>query len=684
MKKIRPVKQADFKDCGICCMQWIIMYYDGFVSLEKLRDDTLTNMMGTNAYQIVNTFKKWGFDAMGLKEVDIAKDILRFPLIAHLHLENGLEHFVVLKEVDEDTVYIMDPGMGDRKLKIDEFNKLFTGHVILCYPRHNIVKMTEGPTLKNLFLNIIRKEKFLIVKIIITIILLTFISIISSYYLKIGSNILSTNQDYLKVLFIIFSILTITKVIFKYIRSYYLNYLNNIVDVTIYPDFLHHIFYLPFKSIKSRTTGEIMTRINDLSNIKNLFSEIFVSCFLDTLMMISSTFILFIINKKLLLILIIFMLIYLVYGFFISKIIYKNILQNIDYQTDFNGITLENINGLSSLKNLNILDNGLRRIEQSLAKYLYHNYKFNNLFNVLEFFKDLILDISFFLINTWGIWYVYKGSLSIINLFTFNLILGYFVDPIENIINLLPKYNFIKASINKITEFINIEEEDLKKESKTILGNITFQNVFYSYNNYDYLFKNLSFEIKKGMHVLLNGHSGCGKSTICKIIHKDLLVNDGKVLIDGININDLDLSTIRNEVLYVSQKEELFTTTIKENILMMRNVSDQEFYDVCNICEIEDIVKKKSLRYDSLIENETLNLSGGERQRIILARGLLKKASIIILDEALSEVDKKLEVKIIKNIRKYFHDKTIIYISHKNQNRSFTNIIDLDEAYELL
>ncbi len=679
MKKISPVLQHDFKDCGICCMQWIIMYYDGYISLEKLRIDTLTNINGTNAYEIVNTFKKWGFDAMGLKDVNIAKDILKFPLIAHLQLENGLEHFVVIKAVDANIIYLMDPGIGNRKLKLDEFNKLFTGHVIICNPRSNIIKMDKTNNLTDLFWQIIKKEKFLIIKIIITSFLLTIISLICNYYLKVSSNLLNTNNHYLKILFIIFGIFTIIKVFFKYIRSYCLNYLNNAVDLSIYPNFLHHIFYLPFKSIKSRSTGEIMTRINDLSNIKNLFSEIFVSCFLDTIMMISSTFILYTINKNLFLIVILFIFIYIIYGLLVSKIVYKNILKNIDYQTDFNAITLENIDSLISLKNLNVLDNGLFQIEKSLSRYFLHSFKFNNLFNILEFFKNLILDLSFFLVNTYGIWYAYKGSLTIINLFTFNLILGYFIEPIENFINLLPKYNFIKASFNKISDFLNIEEENLQDESRVLLGNITFSSVAYSYNNYDYLFKDLSFEIKKGMHVLLNGPSGSGKSTICKIIHKDLAVNNGKVLIDGCNINDLNLRTIRDNILYVSQKEELLTLTIKENIIMNRNISDEEFLKICDICEIEDIVKKKSLRYDSLIENSTMNLSGGERQRIILARGLLKKASIIILDEALSEVDKKLEGKIIKNIRKYFKDKTIIYISHKNQTKTFENIINIGD-----
>ena len=167
------------------------------------------------------------------------------------------------------------------------------------------------------------------------------------------------------------------------------------------------------------------------------------------------------------------------------------------------------------------------------------------------------------------------------------------------------------------------------------------------------------------------------------IIHKELLPQIGEVFIGGINIKDIDISTIRDNILYVSQKEELFTGTIKDNILMNRDISNEDFLNICKICEVEDIVKKKNLRYDSLIENGAINLSGGEMQRIILARGLLKKVNIIILDEALSEVDKKLESKIIKNIRNYFKDKTIIYISHKNQKRLFENVIDIGDTLEL-
>ena len=684
MRKSKAIIQHDFKDCGVTCMQWIIIYYGGYISLEKLREDTLTDSNGTNAYQIVTTFKKWGFDAKGILVHDLTNESIKFPLIAHMELDNGLEHFVVVKECLNDTVYLMDPGIGNIKMTLAKFNKLFTGHIILVYPRDNIVKMDKGITISKLFLNIISKEKFLIVKIILTSLVWTILSIISSYYLKAGSNLLDYNLYLLKCFVVSFGIITLLKVLSLYIREYFENHLSNLVDTYIYPEFLRHLFYLPSKVIKSRSTGEIVTRISELSNIKSLFSDIFISCFLDSLMAIISIVILFMINHSLCYILIICIIIYTIYSIIISKIIYKKVLENINYQTEFNSLTIENISMFDSIKNLNITDNILIKLEKSLSKYLFDNYHFNSFFNLSNLGKDFLLEMCLFIINSYGFYNILNGNLTIIDLFTFNLILAYFIDPIKNIISILPKYNYVKASFTKISEFINLDEEEIKEDNNLLKGDISFRNVSYSYNNYNNVIDNLSFNIKSGEHTLLNGISGSGKSTICKLLYKENYNYQGEILIDNCNIKDLSLGSIRDSILYVSQNEELFTGSIKDNILMGRDVPDNLFQDVANICELESIVSKKSMRYDSLVEVSAKNISGGEKQRIILARGLLKNANIIILDEALSEVDKDLESKIIKNIKKYFHDKTIIYISHKNQTRNFNHIINLGEKNELL
>lgn len=677
MKNIKPVIQRDLKDCGVCSMQWIIKYYDGFISLEKLREDTFTGIDGTNAYHIVNAFKKWGFDSYGVLEKDINNHELKFPLIAHLVLDNGLEHFVVVKNICKDTIYLMDPGIGNTSMKISKFNKLFTGNMILAYPRGSIIKMEKGLTISELFLKILKKEKFLVLKIIISSMLWTLLLILCSYYLKIGNSVIYEDVNLLKYIVLSFGIFTLLKVFVLFIREYYMNHLSNLVDVYIYPEFLRHIFFLPSKNVKSRTTGEIMTRIGELANIKGLFSDIFVTCIVDSLMFLVSMIILYIISTKLFVILLISILIYIIYGVFVSKIMYKKVIQNINYQTEFNSVVLESVEMFESIKNLNVIKIILNRIEKYLSKYLFNNYEIGSFYNLANLGKDYILEICFFLVNSYGFYQILMGGLDVVDLYTFNIILSYCIDPVKNIINLLPKFNYIKASFVKISEFINIEEEKILLKENNINGDITFKNVSYSYNDYDYILKDINFKIKKGDHILLNGPSGCGKSTICKMIYKENDIKNGDIFIGDSNILDLNISTIRKNILYVSQSEELFTGTIKDNILIGRDISEDLFNNICKICEVDNIVHKKGMRYESLIEPTSKNISGGEKQRIILARGLLKESNIIILDEALSEVDYDLECKIIKNIKNYFKDKTIIYISHKNQINNFDKVIDL-------
>ncbi len=684
MRKIKPVIQKDLKDCGVCSMEYIINYYGGYIPLEKLREDTLTSSDGTSIYHIVYAFQKWGFDASGVLVENIKEECIKMPLIAHLKLKSGLLHFVVIKKITKDTIYLMDPGVGNRKMKIEEFMELFTGYVVIVYPRSEVIKMDKGITIKKLFLNIINKEKFLMFKIVSISFLFTILLILSSYYFKVGSNLISSNRELFRYLIYSFGLVIFLKVLTEYIRSYYENRLNNLVDVYIYPDFLNHLFNLPLKNVKSRTTGEIISRVNELGNIKDLFSDIFVFGILDSSLMIISFIVLYIINKNLSKILLLFIIIYFILGIFISKITYKKVLENIDYQTEFNSVLLESVEMIDSVKNLNVINIILNKIEKVLAKFLYNNYLFNEFFNKSSFFKNLIIESCFFTINSVGFWLILKNKLLLIDLITFNMLLSYCIDPVKNVISLIPKYNYIKASFSKITEFINIDPESIIKNDQKLQGDIIFKNVYYSYNNYNYILNGLNITIKYGEHVLLNGSSGSGKSTVCKLIYQENIPSKGEILINNINLNDIEKGIIKDNILYVSQNEKLFTGTIRENILLERKVNDEYFHKICSLCEVEEIVSKKNMRYDTLIEPSSKNISGGEAQRIILARGLLKSANYIILDEALSEVDYNLECKIIKNICAFFKDKTIIYISHKNQTHNFKSIINLEVKNELL
>lgn len=680
MSKIKVIKQHDIKDCGVCSLQCIISYYKGFVPLEKLRLDTHTNEEGTSALNLINASQKYGFDSVGVKVDTLFNDSIKLPAIAHVTNKLGIDHFVVIYKITSQSVYLMDPAKGKVTMTNSEFLKIWNNVLLLFYPKQKIIFMPKENNLSEIFFKLLKEQKKIFLSIFLASIFLTVFTILNSYYFKVAIQVISNHQDlnYLFLIMSVFALLMIFKLLFGHIRKSLENHLNKNIDCLLLSDFLNHIFNLPLEVIKSRTSGEVMTRVNELINIKGLFTEIVITCLLDLLLIICSIPILYSINSNLFFILFFIVIIYLFVGGITSKIIYKMVYRNIDYETEFNSTLIENITLINSIKNLNQTKSSLRKIETKLSTFLYDNFKLMKFLNGETTFKLGISEVGLFLINTLGFYLIYQNKLDIAELITFNTLVVYYLDPIKNIIDALPKYNFIKASFTKINEFLAINKENLGKAETLNHFPIEVQKLNYSYNNYTKVVNNVTFQIKEKEHVLLKGKSGSGKSTICKIILKYLNDYDGNILIGKSNIKDLSVATIRSNITFVSQNESLFTGSIRENILFGRNVSLDLFNEVCRICQIEEIVKKKPLRYETIINNESHFISGGERQRIILARALLQNSSIYLIDEALSEVDLETEKTIVKNIQKYLKNKTIIYITHKNQDELFSKIINLE------
>ena len=243
--------------------------------------------------------------------------------------------------------------------------------------------------------------------------------------------------------------------------------------------------------------------------------------------------------------------------------------------------------------------------------------------------------------------------------------MNYFLDPLESILNHIPLINKINLNIDKVSDFLNVKEE-ANVDTKFINGTIVFKNVSYSYNDCENIIRNFNARIDYKDRVEIKGPSGCGKSTICKILNQSIDSYQGNITINNVNLRDYSVKTIRKNILYVSQREKLFTDTIKNNIVLDYEINDKELAKVAHLTFIDEIIDKKGLRFDSMIFDSGLNLSGGERQRIILARSIIRKPKVLILDEALSEIDKSKSIKILKGISEYLKDSTIIYISHSN------------------
>lgn len=676
---MKIVRQQDEKDCGVCSLLSIIRYYKGNVPLEQLRLDARTNNEGTTALNLVLASQKYGFDAVGMK-VENLNDIKRLPAIAHLNLKKGYSHYVVIEKVTKDKIILMDPAKGKVVKFLWEFQKEWSGVVLIFYPKQKIMVLKNDVTLFTIFKKVFISEKNLIKIIVLVSFLLTIFTIALGYYFQMFNSLYLNKYpiNYLKVLVLVFAIFTCFKLFLTYYRSYLENHLNKNIDCLITSDFLKHLFNLPLNVITSRKSGEILSRVNELTSIKGLITEIFITYTLDFLIVVITTFLLIRISSKLFLILFLTTIFYLFVGIITKKSIFEKAYQNISIESEFNNTVLENIKMINSIKNLDAVDGTLNKIERKLTHYLYDTYKVNTILNKINIFKVSCYEIGFFLINTFGFYFVYKGIINMIDLITFNALLNLYFEPLKNIVDSIPKYSFMKASITKINDFLGVRAEILGEKTSTDGYDISINNLNYSYNKYQNVLKSVNLNIKEGEFVLLQGASGSGKSTLCSILNKYITDYTGDILFGKMNYKDLSIKTIRENIVYVGQNENIFTGSIKENITFGNKVSDLNFDKICKICKVDDVANKKTFRYESLIGSDEGNISGGEKQRIILARAVLKDFNVLILDEALSEVDIKLELEILKSIRENYKDKTIIYISHKKYSNIFDKVINME------
>ncbi len=671
--------QRDFKDCGVTCLSYIIAHYGGYVPIEQLREDTHTTKEGVNAYDLVETLKKYHFDSFGVRIHYEELSVFHFPAIAHVILEQGIEHFVIIVKASSRYVWLMDPAAGKRKLTKTEFLEIWDGVLLTAVPNQLIPKLPKGKNILTILWEIVIQEKKLFFKLVFFQLFIVLLTILIGFYLKIGIQyFFSFSLKPFWIFTFVFFAFYVIRFFLDFGTESLKNYFRKNIEIIYMDQFLCHLLKIPYAKFSSYHPGEILTRVEEAKEIEELFVDVCVTFFLQVLLGICTLVFLYFLEEKLLFILLGGVAIYILIGLLSSKYLYQLVLKRLDDETRWRVSFTQSLQMYKTMKHLNRIPNEIKRLEEELGKYVLKKTSLSQGVILLQEIKEHYLEILFFVISAYGLYQILLGQLDLIDFMVFQNLYLYFVSPLRNLIEMIPKFCYMKGILEKISECLQIKEEELEDDVETIsISSLEFQNVCYAYHSIQTVFHQFSFKTVK-KHIFLKGSSGSGKSTLCRLLIREMEVDAGKILLNGKNIQDVSLGTIRQNVVYLSQKENLFPGTIRENILFGKKVSAEEFDAVCQVCFLEGIVEKKPLRYETTIDETTL--SGGEKQRVMLARTLLSGASLYLFDEALSEVDKEMEKEIIKALRLYLKDKMILYISHRNHSRLFQEVIDVGES----
>ena len=661
----------------------ILDNYGGYISKSKLIDMTKTNKKGTTAYSIKNTLIELGFEARGVRcnLEDINKDNIILPCIANVIIDNSYKHYIVIYEINYTKKYLVigDPADKIKKISFDKFKKIFNNILIICYPIKNIPKEEKTSFFKNV-ISFILPSKKLLLNIFILSIFITLFAIFTSFYTELMINSVALySKKYLLIIFFIFFLTYILKIISNYFRNKLLLFINEKIDLTLTLDVFNKIIDLPYCYYQNRTTGDITCRINDLESIRDMIGKTFISLFVDLPLTLVSLIVLFTINKTLFLVGIIILVLY-IFVVLVFRPFFEDYLNKAKLKKgEASSFMVESITSSDTIKGIHIEESVKERFEKKYVKFLNILFKYENLYFFQNLFKEIIDNIGVIVIILVGCYLVSDGKMTLGALLTFNTLLIYFLEPIKSVINLDVVIKQAKISFNRINEIITYKNEDVGIIDNMNCGDIEFKNLSYTFDDIHYILKDVNLKIKKGSKIMVVGKSGSGKSTLFKLLMKFYKIDGNQIFVNGIDINSYKLSALNKSILYIGQNELLFNDTLYNNLCFDGN-KVSNLLEISKICCMDKIVDS-NLGYNMLIEESGMNLSGGERQRIILARALLKKFNTIIIDEGLSQVDINMERTILKRLFTKFKDKTIIFISHRLDNLDlFDNLVRFEDG----
>ena len=692
-------------------MAMVCLHYKKETTITSLRDIMGTDIKGTNLIGLSKCAEELGFVSQAVK-VDKEGFLSEYtlPAIANVITKEGLSHYVVIFKITKKYVVYGDPAKDLMRVGIDEFYKNFTGALLLLKPNNEFVSgKLKGTKMFDRYVRLLLPQKKLFVYALLASLIVTLLGILSSVFNNIiYDEILPYQQkDVLKMMLAVFIGVNLTSVFVSFVRQWILLHLSIKIDIPLMLGYFEHIYKLPMKFFASRRTGDITTRFSDAFTIKEIFTSIALSLFMDIGMALISGVILWQMNTKLFVI-IIFMTLISIVLVFVFKQPYKKINEEQMQQNSIlNSEIIEGLRAFETIKGNANEDIELENIEREYIKALRIGYKESMLSNIQGTISSIISGAGNLVLMYVGISSVINNELTLGSYMAFMTLAGYFTDPISNLVGLQLQIQEANISMKRLSEIMDYEREqefaiseesgipslNVRNESHADIhqyqvlekadGDIEVNNVTFRYGNRRPALDGISFNIKKGQKVALVGASGSGKSTIAKLLLKYYEPESGYITIDGVDINEYQNSSIRRAISYVPQNIELFSKSIYDNIRVSKqSASIEDVKEAAKKADAHEFIRRLPMQYYTYLEEAGNGLSGGEKQRIALARAFLKDNQFYIMDESTSNLDFVTENIIFDMIYNKFKKKTMLIVAHRLATvKNCDKIIVMDKGH---
>ena len=473
----------------------------------------------------------------------------------------------------------------------------------------------------------------------------------------------------LKIIFIL-TILYIISTVFSYAQSYIMSGVAQRISYRLRQEISQKINRLPMEYFDKNSKGDIISRVtNDVDTLSQTMNQSLMQVVTSVITVVGVFIMMLYINFMMTIAALIVMpLTMLVLSIIIKKsqVFFK---QQQEYLGDINGKIEETFSGQNIVRGYNGERFEINEFDAINRKLYDTGWKSQFLSSIMMPIMNFVGNLGYVIVSILGGYMAINGRISVGDIQAFIQYMWMFTQPLNQLAQIMNLLQSTAAAADRIFEFLDEEEIDLSDKlplEGPVQGNINFDHVRFGYNNDNIIIKDFSLDIKAGQKVAIVGPTGAGKTTIVKLLMRFYKLNSGKISIDGIDIESLDLESYRKNFAMVLQDTWLFSGTIMENLKYGRlDATDEEVYKAAKAAHVDRFIMTQKQGYDTILTEDSKNISQGQKQLLTIARAILSDPKILILDEATSSVDTRTEVLIQQAMDNLIKDRTSFIIAHR-------------------
>jgi ATP-binding cassette subfamily B protein len=458
------------------------------------------------------------------------------------------------------------------------------------------------------------------------------------------------------------------------VRAALSNFMVRKLDFTMMSQFFRHTLSLPYSFFAKRKTGDIFARFQENQTIRAFLTESTVTTVLNLLMVFIYFSVMFLYNVKLTLLLIAFVIPIIVLTVLVTPKIKGFAREVFGVSTDAKSYLMEAIGGAETIKGMGIERPVRLKWEKKYAKALEVQYRAQS-FNIMVGLAGQLLNAATTIAILWaGANLVLTRELTIGQLIAFNALMGSVLAPLMGLVGLWSLLNDAAVAMERLGDVLDLEPEQKPEDLATrvalpdLRGDIRFEGVYFRYGGSEtsYVLENINLDVKPGELIAIVGRSGSGKTTLAKLLVGFYTPTEGKLTVDGYDINVIDKEYYRAQVGYVMQTNLLFSGTIAENIASGDDSPDRRrIEEVAKRADAHGFISKMPLGYEQTVGERGMGLSGGQMQRLCIARALYHDPRLLVFDEATSALDTQSESNIMASMDDILQGRTAVIIAHR-------------------